>query len=269
MSQVIQELAQGEIVLSRDGAVALIELNRPEQFNALTLQSLAGLEEALLAVNADEQVHAVVLTGRGRAFSAGIDLKVLAEDDTLMADPLFLGPESPVMAAFRDCSKPIIAAVNGVAVTGGFELALACDFIYAGKRARFADTHARVGLVPGWGLSQKLPRLVGINRAREISFTGNYFSASDGLAWGLVNRVLEDDRLLQDAMETARQIATCLPEALYQIKGMMNEGWESTLGDALEQEGRAATAYNGQVDVSGMAERLAQLKQRSKSAGNG
>ncbi|WP_420866360.1 enoyl-CoA hydratase-related protein [Halioglobus japonicus] len=169
------------------------------------------------------------------------------------------------MRAFNGCQKPIIGAVNGFAVTGGFEIALACDFLYAAESARFADTHARVGLIPGWGLSQKLPRLVGINRAREISFTGNYFGAADAEAWGLVNRVCSDNDLLAEALDTAHQIATALPEALFAIKAMMNEGWEDTLGHALVMEGERSNAYNSSIDVSGMAERLSTLKARPGS----
>ena len=168
------------------------------------------------------------------------------------------------LRAFSECRKPVIGAVNGFAVTGGFELALACDFLYASENAKFADTHARVGLLPGWGLSQKLPRLVGINRAREISFSGNYFSAREALEWGLVNSVYPQNELLEASLDIAHQISTCLPDALYRIKAMMNEGWEMTLGDGLAAEGRASGAYNPGVDFGVMKERLAQLQQRSR-----
>ena len=161
--------------------VALITLNRPAALNALSLAMTDAILEAFRQVNADDSIMAVVLTGRGKAFCAGVDLKELAGGNGMMsADNL--GPETPIIRAMADCRKPLIGAINGFAVTGGFELALACDFLYAAEEAKFADTHARVGLLPGWGLSQKLPRLVGINRAREISFTGNYFSADDAHA---------------------------------------------------------------------------------------
>ncbi len=264
MVQSTQELADGQVLVSRDGGVALVEMNRPEQFNALTLATLDALREALTALSAEEGIQAIVLTGRGKAFCAGLDLNVLVEDNSILARDDFLGYDAPLMRAFADCRKPLIAAVNGVAVTGGFELALGCDFIYASEKARFADTHARVGLVPGWGLSQKLPRLVGINRAREISFTGDYFSAADGERWGLVNRVCSPETLLEETLECARQIATCIPDTLQEIKALMNKGWESTLADALDLEGRRSRDYNGQVDVSVMDERLAQLRERSK-----
>jgi enoyl-CoA hydratase len=257
------ELAGGELVLSRGEGVGLIEMNRPEHYNALNVGMLGALVQALATVDADDAIHAAVLTGRGRAFTVGVDLKELASGNGLMAAEN-LGPASSVIRAFSDCRKPIIGAVNGFAVTGGFEIALACDFLYASEDARFADTHARVGLIPGWGLSQRLPRLVGINRAREISFTGNYFSARQAMDWGLVNAVYPAPELLEAALDTAHQVASCLPEALYRIKGMMNEGWEATLGEGMAMEGERSGAYNSTIDVSGMEARLAQLKQRAR-----
>lgn len=257
------ELADGQLILSRGEGVALIEMNRPDNYNALNVAMLAGLVDALGSVNDDESIHAAVLTGRGKAFTVGVDLKELAGGNGMMAAEN-LGPGSSVIRAFAECQKPIIGAVNGFAVTGGFEIALACDFLYAAEAARFADTHARVGLIPGWGLSQRLPRLVGINRAREISFTGNYFSALQALDWGLVNAVYAAPELLEAALDTAHQMASCLPQALYQIKNMMNEGWETSLGEGMRMEGERSGAYNSTIDVSAMEARLAQLKQRAR-----
>jgi enoyl-CoA hydratase/carnithine racemase len=260
----VEELAGGQVILSKGEGIALIELNRPESFNALNNAVVSGLIEAIQSVSTDDAVKAAVLTGRGRAFTVGVDLKELSTGSGMMASDN-LGPETPMLQAFTNCPKPIIGAVNGFAVTGGFELALACDFLYAAQSARFADTHARVGLLPGWGLSQKLPRLVGINRAREISFSGNYFSAAQAMEWGLVNAVYADNELLEAALEIAHQIASSLPDALYRIKAVMNDGWELPLGQGLEMEGARAGSYNSQVDVSVMEERLAQLKKRSRT----
>ncbi len=243
--------------------VACITLNRPAAFNALNRALSNGLIEAFEKVSADDATKAVVLTGAGKAFCAGVDLKALT------GDPDFikvggLGPDTPVVRAIRKCKKPIIGAINGAAVTGGFELALACDFLYAADTAKFADTHARVGIMPGWGLSQKLSRLVGINRAREISFTGNYFSAAQAEQWGLVNRVLAPEELLPAALETARQIADTIPEALYGIKALMNDGWELVLGEALELEGERSQVFAETVDYSAMEQRLQTLRTRAK-----
>lgn len=263
MFDITEEYAGGQLVLNKGEGVALVELNRPEQFNALTKGLLDGLIEVFNALAVDDGIRAIVLTGRGRAFTAGVDLKELENTPEMMGGK-GLGPDAPLLRAFSDCPKPIIGAVNGFAVTGGFELALACDFLYAADTAKFADTHARVGLLPGWGLSQKLPRLVGINRAREISFSGNYFSAEQAMDWGLVNAVYPQNELLEAALDIAHQISTALPDALYRIKAMMNQGWEMTLGDGLVKEGEASSDYNAKVEFSVMTERLAQLQQRSR-----
>src|SRR5260370_17359052 len=121
--------------------------------------------------------------------------------------------ETPVLA-IRGCPKPVIGAINGVAITGGFEVALACDVLIASTTARFADTHARVGVMPGWGLSQKLPRVIGLYRAKELSLTGNYLSAAQAEAWGLVNRVVPPDELLPPSRAPPPDILSSMPRAL-------------------------------------------------------
>lgn len=243
--------------------VQLITLNRPDALNALTADMLDELVAALSAASESESVRCIVITGAGKAFCAGVDLKELGAGGRIF-DNDGLGPKAAFVAAMRKCPKPIVGAINGAAVTGGFELALACDFLYASEHAKFADTHARVGIMPGWGLSQKLPRIVGIQRAREISFSGNFFGAEDALRWGLVNRVLAKDELLTAAIDIASQIATALPDALYRVKAIINDGWEMSLGDALIEEGRRSQAYMDQIDVDKMEERLEQLKARSR-----
>ncbi len=243
--------------------VAVMTLNRPEAYNALSRAMTTAIIQTLAELSANDAVRVIVLTGNGKAFTVGVDLKELSEGGGVL-DSENLGEEAPLVTAFTECSKPIIGAINGFAVTGGFELALACDFLYAARSAKFADTHARVGIVPGWGISQKLPRIVGINRAREISFTGNYFSAEQALEWGLVNKVCEDDELVSDAVATARQITETLPEALTEVRRMINEGWDTTLGEGLALEGRLSKAFNDSVDFAQMSERLEQLKSRGR-----
>jgi enoyl-CoA hydratase len=140
----------------------------------------------------------LVLTGTDPAFSAGLDLRELGDSGGNM------GVASGDRGPFPERTKPLIGAVNGVAVTGGFELALCCDFLIASEHARFADTHARVGVMPGWGLSVLLPQAVGVRRAREMSLSGNYIDAGTAEAWGLVNRVVPHDELIP----TVRALAT-------------------------------------------------------------
>ena len=186
------------VEVEREGGIAVLTLNRPEAMNALSRALRGELADAFNAVSADDEVRAVVLTGAGeRAFSAGVDLKELANAD-LKAAPLD-APSSDPVEAMAACPKPVIGAINGVAVTGGFELALACDILIASTIARFAVTHIRVGILQGWGLSQLLSRMIGVSRAKEVSLTGNFIDAATSLAWGLVNRVVSRVELIPAA----------------------------------------------------------------------
>jgi enoyl-CoA hydratase len=251
------------VLLEVTDGVALVTLNRPDAYNALNRALSLAIVNTFNTLAARDDVSAIVLTGAGRAFCAGVDLKELATSPDVLTDG-GMGTESPLVVALRDCGKPVIGAVNGAAVTGGFELALACDFLYAADTARFADTHARVGLLPGWGLSQKLSRLVGANRAREISFTGNFISAQQACDWGLVNKVFPADALLDAALTTAKQIAESNPGAMKAMRALMNDGAELALGEALALEGERGIAYLSQADFGQMTARLESLKARSK-----
>lgn len=249
-------------VQTRDN-VALVTLSRPKANNALNRLLSTALVASFEALRDSDEVHAIVLTGAGKAFCAGVDLKELSENPGVLQNG-GMGTRSPLVVAIRDCGKPVIGAVNGAAVTGGFELALACDFLYASPLARFADTHARVGLLPGWGLSQKLGRLIGINRAREASLTGNFISAEQALDWGLVNRICPADTLVDDAVAAASQIAESNPATVSAMRSLMNDGDLLPLGDALELEGERGIAYLEQADFSQMGERLQTLRSRAR-----
>jgi enoyl-CoA hydratase len=171
-----------------DEGVRTITLHRPESRNALSSQLIAELGDAITAADRDGDVTVIVLTGTDPAFCAGLDLKELGSSSGLVAAAVATSPLPPT-------GKLLIGAVNGVAVTGGLELALNCDILVASDRARFADTHARVGIMPGWGLSVLLPRRIGLGRAIEMSMTGNFVSAEQALAWGLVEHVVPHDSL--------------------------------------------------------------------------
>ena len=251
------------IEVSVEAGVALVTLNRPDANNALNRELSEAIIETFSALAGNDAVRAIVLTGAGRCFCAGVDLKALEGDSALLSSGLGLGPESPIVVALEQCPQPIIGAVNGAAVTGGFELALACDYLFASEHARFADTHARVGLLPGWGLSQKLSRIIGINRAREMSLTGNFIDANRAEAWGLVNRVCEADVLVSEALASAAQIADSDPDAVVALKSLMNDGSKEALGTSLQMEGERANAFAKSVDYSQMSARLAALRQRA------
>lgn len=194
------------LIREQDGAVAVLRLNRPEARNALNVELMTALRDTLAALAVDDSVRAVVLTGNGKAFCAGLDL---VELETTGAN-LELGgshsdgtPNSPWVTF----PKPLIGAVNGPAVTGGLELALACDFLIGSEAACFADTHSRVGVMPGWGLSVLLPLVVGRGVARRMSLTGDYLFAPEALARGLLTEVVAAEELVPAAVRVARTIA--------------------------------------------------------------
>jgi enoyl-CoA hydratase len=176
--------------------VRTLTLNRPNSRNALSSALRKQFFTALRDAEADDAVDVVILTGADPVFCAGLDLKELGET-TELPD---ISPKWPPM------SKPVIGAINGAAVTGGLELALYCDILIASDQARFADTHARVGLLPTWGLSVRLPQKVGVGMARRMSLTGDYLSAAEALQAGLVTEVVSHDELLPTARRVAASI---------------------------------------------------------------
>jgi len=183
-----------------DTGVATVTLNRPAARNALSQELRRTLPALLAELDADDGVRAIVLTGADPAFCAGVDLRELDGPPELNAD---LHPRD---APFVTCSTPLIGAVNGAAYTGGLELALACHFLIASDRARFADTHARLGLLPGWGCTVLLPEAVGVRRARQMSVTCEPIDAATALRWGLVNDVVAHEDLHRAASQLARSI---------------------------------------------------------------
>ncbi|MEO7429611.1 MAG: enoyl-CoA hydratase, partial [Acidimicrobiales bacterium] len=177
--------------------VATVTLNRPDARNALNRELRKALPTALRELDERDDVAAIVLTGADPAFCAGLDLKELAGGGDALRETGAVGNgDRHQRGPFPEMRTPVIGAVNGVAITGGFEVALACDYLVASERARFADTHARVGIMPGWGLTVLLPEAIGIRRAKEMSTTGNFLDAETALAWGLVNHIVPHDELL-------------------------------------------------------------------------
>lgn len=245
-----------------DDGVATVTLNRPRQMNALSAELRRRFGEALAALGADASVRAVIITGAGeKAFTAGVDLKELETAPLTAAE---LGPDSAVNRAFRALGKPSVAAINGFAITGGLELALNCDILVASTNARFADTHARVGIVPGWGMSQLLPRLVGPVRARYMSYTGNFVAAATAKDWGLVLEVLPPEELLPYCRKLAAEIASCDPATLADIRLAINGGLETTLEAGLALEGRLSQAATQRMDRTRFAATREAVMSRGK-----
>jgi enoyl-CoA hydratase len=253
------------LLIDKTDGVATVTLNRPEAMNALSRALRAALHDAIVQLSADPEVSVLVLTGAGRAFTAGLDLKELGSDPNGMGAANASGAaENPVLALL-ECPKPIIGAINGVAITGGFEVALACDVLIASTDARFADTHARVGIMPGWGLSQRLSRVIGPYRAKELSLSGNFLDAQTAADWGLVNRVVSPEELMPAALKLAADMATIPVETLALYKRIIDEGYALPFGEAMRRETAISAPHNRSVTPEMVEARRAAIQARGRA----
>jgi enoyl-CoA hydratase len=219
--------------------VAVVTLNRPEARNAIDAELGRALPEAIRRCDAIDTVRAIVLTGADPAFCAGFDVREVASGQKKGENP-----HPGYWGALPPTRVPIIGAINGAAVTGGLEIALACDFLIASERARFADTHAKVGMVPGWGLTIILPRIIGAHRARRMSVTSEFIDARRALEWGLVTEVVEHDALLGRAIELATLVAGNHAPAVRAIRDLYDEVAPLGSGDtAFELENKRAREW--------------------------
>lgn len=224
------------VEIDAEARVATITLNRPEALNALTVPMKRDIVAAFRRVERDSAVRAVILTGAGRAFCAGQDLR-----ERLQPDAAPLGVEvreryNPIIRAMRALPKPIVGAINGVAAGAGASLAMACDIRVASESASFALAFGRVGLVPDSGATWFLPRLVGSARAAEIALLGDSIPAAEALRLGLVGRVVAADQLRSEALSIASRLAAGAPRALALTKRALNAAWDQDLDAALEYE---------------------------------
>jgi enoyl-CoA hydratase len=257
---------EAELVLvdRRKAGYAVLTLNRPQAMNALSRGLMAALADAVDTLEADAAVRVLVLTGAGRAFCAGLDLKELgAGAGGLGRGESGVAERDPVAALGR-FSGPVIGAINGAAVTGGFELALACDVLYAGTSARFADTHARIGIAPAWGLSQRLSRAIGPYRAREVSLSSRWVSAAQAEAWGFVNRVLPDAELLAAACALAEDMCGALPEMLRHYKAVIDDGYALPFGEAMLLERTRGRAFNSGIAADAIEGRREAVREHNR-----
>jgi len=254
------------LLVEKQDGIAVVTLNRPEAMNALSKALRSELYKAMTALDADPEVSVVILTGAGtRAFTAGLDLKELGSDAGAMGAANAEGADENPVKAIELCRKPVIGAINGVAITGGFEVALACDVLIASENARFADTHARVGIMPGWGLSQKLSRLIGLYRAKELSLTGNFLDAQTAADWGLVNRVVPADQLLTVAKKLAADMATIPVETLATYKRIIDDGFAESFGDGMKLEHKRSSELNRKVTPEAVEARRAGIQSRGRT----
>ena len=253
------------VTVEREEGVALVTLNRPEAMNALSRGLRAQLAQVMREVDEDTRVRVVILTGAGeRAFTAGLDLKELGADTANLGAANAEDAAANPVKAVEQCRKPVIGAINGVAITGGFELAIACDILIASENARFADTHARVGIMPGWGLSQKLSRTIGISRAKEMSFSGNFLDARTACDWGLVNRVVPATELIPAAKRLAAEIAGVDPGMVQAYKALIDQGYAQSFGEALATEHRMSSQANREVNAEDVEARRRTVMERGR-----
>ncbi len=252
------------LVVERAEGIATLTLNRPQAMNALSRELRVALADAFTALAREVETRAVILTGAGRAFCAGLDLKELGRG----AGPVGgeRGQRDPdLVEAMASFEGPILGAINGVAITGGFELALACDVLVASTEARFADTHARVGIMPGWGLSQKLSRAIGVYRAKELSLTGNFLEAAKAEAWGLVNRVVAPAELLPTCRALARDMLSVPDRALRSYKRIIDAGFALAFGESLAEERALSGAANRAVTADAVERARGDVRDRGRS----
>ncbi len=272
-----------QVLLDVTDGVATITINRPQARNALNARVRRTLPKLVQECEDRDDVDVMILTGADPAFSAGVDLKEIgagaATGDDLRSGPpegtelasLDMGGRSgdgrlPWRGALPPRTKLLIGAVNGVAVTGGLELALACDFLVASERARFADTHARVGVMPGWGLTVLLPQRIGVARAREMSVTGNFVEARLAYDWGLVNHVVPHEDLLPYTRQLAADCRTIDQVAVRRMLSTYDRNSLVTDAEAWRIEDEVSRTWEGSgFDPAEIEQRRAGIMERGRA----
>jgi enoyl-CoA hydratase/carnithine racemase len=238
------------LVTSREGRVGTITLSRPEVFNCLSLETIAALAEALRGFERDGDTRAVVIRAEGKHFCTGAALdEVLARHADAAAMDDFMVHGHALHAAMEASPLPILAAVHGLCLAGGLELVLACDIVIAARGAQFGDQHARFGLLPGWGSTQRLPRILGLRRAMDLMLSARWIGAEEAGHWGLVNRVVEDEALIPQAMEYAAMLATRSPAGIAAMKRLARKGLELPLAEGLRLETETVAPAFASADV--------------------
>jgi len=228
-------------------AIGTITINRPDVLNALNMQVLKDLLAAIGEVAADENVRVLILTGAGRAFIAGADIAQMKDLGT-REGLAFSDLGHAVLTGLEALNKPVIAAVNGFALGGGTEVTLGCDFIYASKKAKFGQPEVSLGIIPGFGGTQRLARTVGVNKARELIYTGEIIDADEAKRIGLVAEVYEPEELMEKVTQKANLLMSKGPAAISTAKRVINKGVDLSLDAALELEKQAFSALFGSAD---------------------
>ena len=262
--EVHAEERDGVLLVQQHGPVATVVLDRPEVRNALSAGLVVRLREAMAALETDDDVDVVVLTGADPAFCAGLDLRQLGSSGENLALGAADDGDRPSWQPWAQLSKPVIGAVNGAAVTGGLELALHCDVLVASDRASFADTHARVGILPGWGLTVLLPLAVGRGLARRMSLTGDHLTALEALRAGLVTEVVPHEQLLPTARRLAATIAGNDRAAVRRLLRSYRDVEAAAVGDGFAVEATTAAEWAARYDPADVERRRAGLLDRGR-----
>lgn len=240
------------IVLQKEGKVAVLTISRPKALNALNSETLKELDLAIDEIAKDEEIYAVVLTGDGKAFVAGADITEMKDLD-VMGGRRFGNLGNKVFRKLETLEKPVIAAVNGFALGGGCELSMACDIRIASSKAKFGQPEVGLGITPGFGGTQRLPRLVGLGMAKELIYTAKIIRADEALRIGLVNKVVEPENLLAEAKELANTIAGQAPIAVSLCKAAINKGIQLDIDSALSYESEIfGECFSTEDQINGM-----------------
>jgi enoyl-CoA hydratase len=249
-------MAYEALIYQKEQGIGRIVINRPQAMNAITPTMLKELKAAVMEAGEDHEVKIIVLTGAGKAFCAGVDLKSLGDaklERGKVGDILDI-PARALIQAIRSVSKPVIALVNGFCFTGALEIMLACDLVIAAEEAKIGDTHAKWGLRPTWGMSARLPRRVGFLKAKELSFTADAITAKEAERIGLVNQAVPLEKLEEALQTMVKKITSNSPQSIGAYKQLYNNNENMTLDKSLELE------FGSEFDITDTEERLGGFK---------
>ncbi len=224
-------MAYGSIIFEKEENIAILTFNRPDARNAVNNQVRDEFTAAIAEVEADNDIRVLILTGSGKAFASGVDIKEFSQTTPYHAHNIYRLAER-----VEKLPKPVIAAVNGFSLGGGNEIALGCDIIIASEKAKFGQPELNIGIIPGGGATQRLPRMIGVCRAKELIFTSDIITAEEAFRLGMINRVVPEDQLIPTAKEIAKKIATKSPAALKLAKQAINYGMQANLETGLKYE---------------------------------
>ena len=244
-------MSEAPVLLSSENDVGVITLNRPDQFNCLTLSVHQAIDQALMGFERNAEIGSVLIVAEGKNFCTGADLKEFngIRNDAKKLDD-FIQTGISTLAHMEASPLPIVVAVHGLCLAGGLELMMAADVVFAGEGARFGDQHSHFGLLPGWGGSQRLPRLVGKRVAMDLLFSSRWLSSSEALQVGLANYVVDDEGLKEAAFKYCRRLNEKSPTGLAVMKQMINDGIEKELNEAIAMESEYAVASFQSDDVN-------------------